>query len=78
MLPESFQQGRFCEGLDFRARCCARTWKRPHALENLHSLVPIGECRSDFNVDFEKDKRILNYVNVVNDDDNIKQVLPKP
>lgn len=73
VLPEPFRAGFFCEDLEFRARCCARTWKRPHALENLLTLVPLGESRSDFNVDYEKNKRILNFVNVVSDDDNIKQ-----
>ena len=36
-------------------------------------LVPLGQLKSNFNYNLD-DKRVLNFENVVNDDDNIKQV----
>lgn len=38
-------------------------------------LVPLGQVKSTFNYNLD-DKRVLNFENVVNDDDNIKQVPP--
>jgi phosphatidylinositol glycan class S len=34
--------------------------------------VPLGQLKSSFNYD-TTDKRVLNFENVVNDDDNVKQ-----
>ena len=36
-------------------------------------MVPLGQLKSNFNYNLD-DKRVLNFENVVNDDDNIKQV----
>ncbi|KAL4458032.1 hypothetical protein ABPG75_012897 [Micractinium tetrahymenae] len=71
-FPPEFAAGAFCE--DFEARCdaCARTWMRPHALDNLLDIVPLGQLKSSFNYSTQ-DKRVLNAENIVNDDDNIKQ-----
>jgi hypothetical protein len=35
-------------------------------------IVPLGQMKSNFNYNTD-DKRVLNFENVVNDDDNIKQ-----
>lgn len=35
VFPAEFQQGQFCEGYEARCDACARTWMRPHALDNL-------------------------------------------
>ena len=35
-------------------------------------IVPLGQTKSSFNYSVD-DKRVLNFENVVNDDDNIKQ-----
>lgn len=35
--------------------------------------MPLGQLKSNFNYSLD-DKRVLNFENVVNDDDNIKQV----
>ena len=34
-LPPEFAAGVFCENFEARADACARTWMRPHALDNL-------------------------------------------
>lgn len=34
-LPTDFQGARFCENFEARADACARTWMRPHAIQNL-------------------------------------------
>jgi len=72
LLPEEFKGATHCEDFDFRTQCVARTWTRPHAQENLLDLVPLGQVRKDFNVNFD-DKRVVNMENIVTDDDNIKQ-----
>jgi len=35
-------------------------------------IVPLGQTKSSFNYSID-DKRVLNFENVVNDDDNVKQ-----
>lgn len=35
-------------------------------------IVPLGQVRSNFNFNLER-KRVLNFVNVVSDEDNVKQ-----
>ena len=72
ILPIEFKKATFCEDFEFRAKCATRTWLRPHPQENLLDIVPIGESKGEWNFD-ETNKRILNFVNEVNDDDNIKQ-----
>lgn len=34
-FPPEFAEGVFCENYDARCDACARTWMRPHAMENL-------------------------------------------
>lgn len=72
VLPSDFQNASFCENYDSRAEACARTWMRPHAMQNLLDIVPLGQTKSGFNFD-TTDKRVLNFEYVVTDDDNIKQ-----
>lgn len=73
-LPEDFADAHFCDKWAVRLEAAARTWQRPHAQDNLMDIVPLGKERSDFNFSLD-DKRVLNFENVVNDDDNIKQDL---
>ena len=72
ILPPSWADAKFCEDWDARLGAVARTWARPHAVDNLMDLVPLGQTRAGWNTSTE-DKRVLNFVNEVNDDDNIKQ-----
>lgn len=72
VLPAEFSEGLFCEEYDTRCDACARTWMRPHAMDNLLDIVPLGQVKSSFKYSID-DKRVLNFENVVNDDDNIKQ-----
>lgn len=71
-LPSEFSEGMFCEEFEIRCDACARTWMRPHAMDNLLDIVPLGQVKSNFKYSVD-DKRVLNFENVVNDDDNIKQ-----
>ena len=71
-LPPAWSDARFCEDWDARLGAVARTWARPHAVDNLMDIVPLGQARAGWNTSTE-DKRVLNFVNEVNDDDNIKQ-----
>ncbi|KAH7278650.1 hypothetical protein KP509_38G050800 [Ceratopteris richardii] len=72
LLPPEFEKGQFCRDFDFRAKCASRTWKRPHAVNNLRSILPVGSVRSEYNFSLS-DKRIINKERVVTDADNIKQ-----
>ena len=71
-LPAAWGDAKFCEDWDARLGAVARTWARPHAVDNLMDIVPLGQTRGGWNTSTE-DKRVLNFVNEVNDDDNIKQ-----
>eukprot|EP00879_Flechtneria_rotunda_P017948 GHRR01018812.1.p1 GENE.GHRR01018812.1~~GHRR01018812.1.p1 ORF type:complete len:147 (+),score=75.85 GHRR01018812.1:148-588(+) len=71
-LPESFTEGIFCDDWTYRLEAAARTWQRPHAQDNLMDIVPLGKVRSNFNFSLDN-KRVLNFDNVVTDDDNVKQ-----
>jgi hypothetical protein len=71
-LPAEFQDGVICENFAARCDACARTWMRQHAMDNLLSIVPLGQTVKSFNYD-TTDKRVLNMENVVDDSDNIKQ-----
>lgn len=71
-FPEEFAIGSFCEEYEIRCDSCARTWMRPHALDNLLDIVPLGQMKSSYNFSL-KDKRVLNAEHIVNDDDNVKQ-----
>ena len=35
ILPANFKNAEFCEDFEFRAKCAARTWLRPHPQEHL-------------------------------------------
>jgi phosphatidylinositol glycan class S len=71
-LPEPFQEGMFCDEWSNRLQAAARTWQRPHAQDNLMDIVPLGKVRLSFNFNLDN-KRVLNFENVVTDDDNVKQ-----
>lgn len=71
-LPEEFDSGTFCENYEGRCDSAARTWMRPHAVDNLMDIVPLGMVKSSFNYD-TSDMRVLNMDVEVNDSDNIKQ-----
>lgn len=74
VLPSEFAEGLWCEHYQERLEATARTWLRPHAQDNLMDLVPLGKTVSKYNYNTDL-KRVLNFTNVVNDDDNIKQDL---
>jgi len=71
-LPADFAGASFCDDWRFRLECCARTWDRPYPREKLLGLVPLGTQRKDWNFSLQ-DKRVLNFENVVTDEDNVKQ-----
>lgn len=71
-LPEQFGEAFFCDEWAYRLEAAARTWQRPHAQDNLMDLVPLGKVRTNFNFNLDN-KRVLNFENVVTDDDNVKQ-----
>lgn len=62
----------FCENFSARCQASARTWTRAHAQDNLMDIVPLGQLKGGFNFDLN-DKRVLNFENIVSDEDNIKQ-----
>ncbi len=65
-FPEDAQ---FCERFTERTFAAVRTYKsRPDA----QSLITVGNIKKDLNFSLEK-KRILNAVNVVQNEDNVKQ-----
>jgi len=72
VLPDAFAEGVFCDNYSERLEAAARTWQRPHAQDNLMDIVPLGKVRSNFNFNLDG-KRVLNFENVVTDDDNVKQ-----
>lgn len=71
-LPDTFSEGLYCEDFDFRCGASARTWLRAHAQDNLLDIVPLGQNKSNFNYNLDE-KRVLNFENIVNDSDNVKQ-----
>lgn len=77
LLPEELRSEdgvKFADSFIFRMECVARTWMRPHAVENCQSIVPASPAvRSDWNFSVANNTRILNFENVVNDNDNVKQ-----
>ena len=34
-LPADFEGASWCENYDYRCQAAARTWQRPHAMDNL-------------------------------------------
>jgi hypothetical protein len=71
-LPPTWSGAAFCTDWEPRLGAVARTWARPHAVDNLMDIVPLGQSRGGWNTSTE-DKRVLNFVLEVSDDDNIKQ-----
>eukprot|EP00803_Ostreobium_quekettii_P011565 evm.model.scf_130EXC.8 EVM.evm.TU.scf_130EXC.8 scf_130EXC:112879-114990(+) len=72
VLPKEFNDGLYCQDFEVRCQATARTWARPHAQDNLMDIVPLGQLKGGFNFSLD-DKRVLNFENVVSDEDNIKQ-----
>lgn len=68
--PSDFpDDAQFCDDFAERTSAAVRTYKsRPDA----KSLIPMGTTQTAFNFSLEK-KRILNAVNVVKNEDNVKQ-----
>lgn len=67
--PEFPPTAQLCDQFSERAIAAIRTYKsRPSAQE----YIPLGHIRNDFNYSLEK-KRVLNAVNVVRTEDNVKQ-----
>jgi len=59
----------FCEDFINRTFAATRTYQnKPSAKE----LINLGDCKTDFNYSTER-KRMLNNINIVSDDDNVKQ-----
>ena len=69
-MPADFpSQTQFCDDFAERAVAACRTYKtRPQAKAH----IPLGTVRDDFNYSLER-KRVLNTVNVVRTEDNVKQ-----
>jgi hypothetical protein len=69
-IPAEFpQQAQFCENFAERVVATVRTYKsRPEAKAH----IPLGTVRDDLNHSLER-KRVLNAVNVVRTEDNVKQ-----
>ena len=69
-IPAEFStEAQLCEQFQTRVIAAARTYKsRPEATKH----IPLGSIKRDFNYSLER-KRILNAVNVVSKEDNIKQ-----
>jgi len=69
-IPQEFPaDAQFCEDFNERAIAAVRTYKRrPEATQHL----PPGTTKDDLNFSLER-KRVLNAVNVVRTEDNVKQ-----
>lgn len=69
-IPSEFPlEAQFCEDFQERVVAAVRTYKRrPEATEHLS----VGTAKSDLNFSLER-KRVLNAVNVVRTEDNVKQ-----
>ncbi len=69
-LPAEFPpEAKLCDRFQERVAAATRTYKvRPEAKEH----IPLGTSKQDFNYSVER-KRVLNNVNVVRAEDNIKQ-----
>lgn len=74
-LPPAWSEAALCDDWDFRVGACARTWARPHAVDALMDLVPLGTVKGGwaFLEDGGPHKRVLGAVVEVSDDDNVKQ-----
>lgn len=69
-IPTEFPaETQFCDDFAYRAIAAARTYKRRTEAQ---AHIPLGTIRDDLNYSLER-KRILNAVNVVRTEDNVKQ-----
>ena len=67
--PEFPPESQFSEDFVDRTFAATRTYKnKPSAKEH----IAIGSCKTDLNYSVER-KRVLNNLNIVSDDDNVKQ-----
>ncbi len=62
-------EAEFCENFAQRSLAAARTYK---SRSDAQSYIALGSKKADFNYSLER-KRVLNAINVVNTEDNIKQ-----
>lgn len=70
IIPQEFPEtSQFCDQFEERVIAACRTYK---IRETAQQHIPLNTIREDFNFSLEK-KRILNAVNVVTTDDNVKQ-----
>ncbi len=69
-IPAEFPpESQFCDQFADRTIAATRTYQtRPQAKE----YIPLGTIKEDFNFSLER-KRVLNQINVVTKDDNVKQ-----
>ena len=69
-IPSEFPaEVQLCDRFNERAIAAARTYKtRPEATKH----IPLDSVKQDFNYSLER-KRVLNMLNVVNTEDNVKQ-----
>lgn len=67
--PEFPPYAQLCNSFDERVIAACRTYK---SRSEAKAHIPLGSKREDFNFSIEK-KRVLNTVNVVRTEDNIKQ-----
>lgn len=69
-LPAEFPAAaQFCDNLAERSLAAARTYK---SRIEAQAFIPLGAVRDDFNYSLER-KRVLNSVNIVSTEDNVKQ-----
>ena len=74
-LPPAWSAAPLCDEWEARIGACARTWARPHAVDALMDLVPLGAIKDGWNSTAADGahKRVLGAVVEVKDDDNVKQ-----
>jgi hypothetical protein len=69
-IPVEFAgEAQFCENFTERVIAAARTYKKNSQAQ---TYIPLGTVRNDLNYSLDR-KRILNAVNVVRAEDNVKQ-----
>lgn len=74
-LPPAWAAAPLCDEWDARVGACARTWARPHAVDALMDLVPLGSVKDGWNATAQDGphKRVLGAAVEVSDADNVKQ-----
>lgn len=69
-IPADFPAtSQFCDEFIDRSIACIRTYKKRISAQQ---YIPLNTVKNDFNYSLER-KRILNQINVVNTEDNVKQ-----